>query len=45
MKVIKTKFKEEKGGVDLTAANNIVTIGRGIGKEEIIMRTEKHSYF
>jgi len=30
------KFKEQKGGVDLTAANIIVSIGRGIGKEENI---------
>ena len=28
------KFKEQKGGVDLTAADIIVSIGRGIGKEE-----------
>lgn len=27
-------FQEDTGGVDLTAANKIVSIGRGIGKEE-----------
>jgi len=27
-------FQEESGGVDLTAADKIVSIGRGIGKEE-----------
>ena len=30
------KFKEQKGGVDLTAANLIVSVGRGIAKEENI---------
>ena len=30
------KFKESKGGVDLSSANFIVSIGRGIGKEENI---------
>ena len=30
------KFKETDGGVDLTSANFIVSIGRGIGKEENI---------
>jgi len=30
------KFKEQKGGVDLTAADIIVSIGRGISKEENI---------
>ncbi len=28
------KFKEQQGGVDLTAADVIVSVGRGIGKEE-----------
>ena len=28
------KFKEQQGGVDLTAAEVIVSVGRGIGKEE-----------
>ena len=28
------KFKDQKGGVDLTAAELIVSVGRGIGKEE-----------
>ncbi len=28
------KFKEQKGGVDLTAADLIVSVGRGIAKEE-----------
>jgi electron transfer flavoprotein alpha subunit len=27
-------FQEESGGVDLTAADKIISIGRGIGKEE-----------
>ena len=30
------KFKEQKGGVDLTAADLIVSVGRGIAKEENI---------
>jgi electron transfer flavoprotein alpha subunit len=30
------KFKDQKGGVDLTAAELIVSVGRGIGKEENI---------
>tara|TARA_B110000263_G_C15278416_1_gene497021 strand:+ start:378 stop:1319 length:942 start_codon:yes stop_codon:yes gene_type:complete len=30
------KFKEQKGGVDLTSANLIVSVGRGIAKEENI---------
>jgi len=38
--MIRTKseppFQEEAGGVDLTSANIIVSIGRGIGKEENI---------
>ena len=29
-------FKEEAGGIDLTAADLIVSVGRGIGKEENI---------
>ena len=28
------KFKEQQGGVDLSAAEVIVSVGRGIGKEE-----------
>ena len=28
------KFKDQQGGVDLTAAKIIVSVGRGIGKEE-----------
>ena len=35
------KFKEQKGGVDLTAADLIVSIGRGIGKEENIPLAEE----
>ena len=35
------KFKEQKGGVDLTAADIIVSIGRGIGKEENIPIAEE----
>ena len=30
------KFKESEGGIDLSSANFIVSIGRGIGKEENI---------
>ena len=40
------KFKESKGGVDLTRAKIIVSVGRGIGKEEnISFKTIIHSYF
>jgi len=35
------KFKEQKGGVDLTAADIIVSIGRGIAKEENISIAEE----
>jgi electron transfer flavoprotein alpha subunit len=35
------KFKEQKGGVDLTAADIIVSIGRGISKEENIPMAEE----
>jgi electron transfer flavoprotein alpha subunit len=35
------KFKEQKGGVDLTAADIIVSIGRGIAKEENIPMAEE----
>ena len=35
------KFKEQKGGIDLTAADVIVSIGRGIGKEENISIAEE----
>ena len=35
------KFKEQKGGVDLTAADIIVSVGRGIGKEENIPMAEE----
>jgi len=35
------KFKEQKGGVDLAAADIIVSIGRGIGKEENIPIAEE----
>ena len=31
------KFQESSGGVDLTAADYIVSVGRGIGKEENIL--------
>lgn len=34
--IIEEKFKETDGGVDLTSADFIVSIGRGIGKEENI---------
>ena len=35
------KFKEQKGGVDLTAADLIVSVGRGIAKEENIALAEE----
>tara|TARA_B100000029_G_scaffold460431_1_gene491407 strand:- start:2318 stop:3256 length:939 start_codon:yes stop_codon:yes gene_type:complete len=35
------KFKEQKGGVDLTAADIIVSVGRGIGKEENLSIAEE----
>ena len=35
------KFKEQKGGVDLTAADLIVSVGRGIAKEENITLAEE----
>ena len=35
------KFKEQKGGVDLTAADLIVSVGRGIAKEENIPMAEE----
>ena len=35
------KFKEQKGGVDLTAADLIVSVGRGIAKEENIPLAEE----
>ncbi len=35
------KFQESSGGVDLTTAETIVTIGRGIGKEENIPMVEE----
>ena len=35
------KFKEQKGGVDLTAADIIVSVGRGIAKEENIPLAEE----
>jgi electron transfer flavoprotein alpha subunit len=35
------KFQESSGGVDLTTADTIVTIGRGIGKEENIPMAEE----
>ena len=35
------KFKEQQGGVDLTAAEVIVSVGRGIGKEENLSLAEE----
>ena len=35
------KFKEQKGGVDLTSADLIVSVGRGIAKEENIPLAEE----
>ena len=35
------KFKEQKGGVDLTAADLIVSVGRGIAKEENLPLAEE----
>ena len=35
------KFKEQKGGVDLSAADLIVSVGRGIAKEENIPLAEE----
>lgn len=35
------KFKESKGGVDLTRAEIVVSVGRGIGKEENIPLIEE----
>lgn len=35
------KFKEQKGGVDLSAADIIVSVGRGIAKEENIPLAEE----
>lgn len=37
------KFKEQKGGVDLAAADLIVSVGRGIAKEENIPMAEELS--
>mgnify|MGYP001174419927 CR=1 FL=1 len=37
------KFKEQQGGVDLTAAEVIVSVGRGIGKEENLPMVEELS--
>ena len=34
------RFKESKGGVDLTRAEVVVSVGRGIGKEENIPLVE-----
>ena len=37
------KFKESQGGVDLTSAEIIISIGRGIGKEENISLVQTKS--